>query len=327
MIGVDEAGYGPNLGPLCIAATAWHVDEPPGATQAASRSAGTATATAALPCLYERLSGLVAQRDEPGRLVIADSKVVYKAGSGLGLLEKTVLAALGGQIRGFRALLTALGLDARDFCSQLPWYADYDPRLPVDAVDGDVTQAGDLLSSSTAAASIELALIQSRLVCPSELNDLIDRYGTKGAALSHVTLALVRKCVDRVTTERPGEVRICCDKHGGRNHYLGLLQHHFPEHWISTSVESRQESRYAWEGVEICFRARGESDLPTALASMTAKYLRELCMRAFNDFWARHAPDLKPTAGYPLDARRFRADIAESQRALKIDDRLLWRRR
>src|SRR3954452_13849763 len=30
LIGMDEAGYGPHLGPLVIAATVWHVpDEPP----------------------------------------------------------------------------------------------------------------------------------------------------------------------------------------------------------------------------------------------------------------------------------------------------------
>ena len=28
LIGTDEAGYGPNLGPLVVAATAWRVDTP-----------------------------------------------------------------------------------------------------------------------------------------------------------------------------------------------------------------------------------------------------------------------------------------------------------
>ena len=27
LIGIDEAGYGPNYGPLVVAATAWHVPE------------------------------------------------------------------------------------------------------------------------------------------------------------------------------------------------------------------------------------------------------------------------------------------------------------
>jgi hypothetical protein len=67
--------------------------------------------------------------------------------------------------------------------------------------------------------------------------------------------------------------------------------------------------------------------MPAALASMTSKYLRELAMRAFNDFWCGHVPDLAPTAGYPLDARRFRAAIQETQVALGIADRIVWRNR
>ena len=72
---------------------------------------------------------------------------------------------------------------------------------------------------------------------------------------------------------------------------------------------------------------QGERFLPTALASMTAKYLRELSMRAFNKFWSVHVPDLRPTAGYPKDAHRFYKDIRTAQRKLGIDDHALWRQK
>ena len=42
--------------------------------------------------------------------------------------------------------------------------------------------------------------------------------------------------------------------------------------------------------------------LNVALASMAAKYLREVCMLQFNRYWAAQVPGLKPTAGYPTDA-------------------------
>ena len=77
----------------------------------------------------------------------------------------------------------------------------------------------------------------------------------------------------------------------------------------------------------VTFRTRGEAELPTALASMTAKYHRELAMRAFNDFWTKQVPGLRPTAGYPNDAKRFKAAIAHRQRELGIDDCDLWRNR
>jgi hypothetical protein len=58
---------------------------------------------------------------------------------------------------------------------------------------------------------------------------------------------------------------------------------------------------------------------------MVSKYLRELAMRAFNDFWCARVPELKPTAGYPSDSRRFKKQISAVQTALGIDDRVLWR--
>ena len=60
---------------------------------------------------------------------------------------------------------------------------------------------------------------------------------------------------------------------------------------------------------------------------MVSKYIRELAMAAFNRFWCTRLEGLKPTAGYPIDAQRFRRDIAELQRNLGIADDVLWRER
>ena len=131
--------------------------------------------------------------------------------------------------------------------------------------------------------------------------------------------------------QSPTPIFAVCDKHGGRNYYTALLQHHFSEHWIEPVFESHAESRYEWgppeARVRVTFRMNGERFLPTALASMTAKYLRELAMRAFNEFWCARVPDLRPTAGYPMDSHRFRKAIAAAQRELGIDDHVLWRNR
>jgi hypothetical protein len=42
---------------------------------------------------------------------------------------------------------------------------------------------------------------------------------------------------------------------------------------------------------------------------MIAKAIRELAMARWNRFWCREIPDLKPTAGYPTDAKRFADQI------------------
>ena len=79
--------------------------------------------------------------------------------------------------------------------------------------------------------------------------------------------------------------------------------------------------------MQVTFCMQGERFMPTALASMVAKYFRELSMRAFNEFWSAHVPNLRPTAGYYVDATRFKRDISAQQRELAIDDHVLWRNR
>ena len=51
---------------------------------------------------------------------------------------------------------------------------------------------------------------------------------------------------------------------------------------------------------------------------MVAKYTREVLMHQFNHFWVKQVPGLKPTQGYPLDAKRFREDIAASVELLNV---------
>src|SRR5947208_3042669 len=81
LIGTDEAGYGPNFGPLVISATVWHVEGNPRGVD-----------------LYRRLGPAVTNApSEPSssRAVwIADSKVVYRPAQGLADLELGVQAAL-----------------------------------------------------------------------------------------------------------------------------------------------------------------------------------------------------------------------------------------
>ena len=81
LIGTDEAGYAPNLGPLVISATAWEIDRRVDDDR-----------------LYEIVENVVCvlPRDaHAGRVAWADSKVLYNPGLGLSALERGMLAALG----------------------------------------------------------------------------------------------------------------------------------------------------------------------------------------------------------------------------------------
>ncbi len=394
LIGMDEAGYGPNLGPLVVAATAWEIadDGPASGVQgshegepasAGGRPAG-ATATAVRRTkhqsqhdhidLYRALRNIVAKSASERRVPIADSKVLYNPAAGLRHLERglhAVLLAMRQQLSCWSEIVHYCQADPDGHHRRACWPDEFDCSLPIHAAANELTRLGARFARACQSASVRPLVIRARFVFPEQFNDLVAYYNSKGAALSHVTVGLLREVMNEVAQQEvadcaipnraataqngsptrqightrgksgaspptpdlrpPTSITAVCDKHGGRNYYTALLQHHFSEHWITPAVESHAESRYEWgpdeARVRITFRVNGEAFLPTALASMTAKYLRELAMKAFNDFWCARVPDLRPTAGYYGDSRRFKEAIAEAQSKLKIDDHVLWRNR
>lgn len=316
LIGTDEAGYGPNLGPLVVAASVWEV---PPKTPA--------------DALYERLEKVLAATlgGEDSRLPMADSKVLYKAGGGLAILERSVLCALavtGCAPRKWRELWSSVvhGGEPCQHFESLPWHLEFELDLPVDCPGESIAAANEFLELGLAATEVRLLGLSAAAIFPQEFNDLVALTDSKGEALSLTTLRLVEKLLGKLP---PDGVQVICDKHGGRDRYAALLQHVFPDSLLSVRKEGRDESIYrltqGGRQVELHFLAKGERMLPTALASMLAKYLRELAMKPFNEFWQRHVPGLRSTAGYPEDAIRFRGEIVSMQKKLGITDTVLWR--
>jgi hypothetical protein len=122
------------------------------------------------------------------------------------------------------------------------------------------------------------------------------------------------------------------DKHGGRNFYGPMLQERLTGANVFAVKESSRQSVYRVLGldreVRLTFEPRADTaHLCVALASMVSKYLRELLMLEFNRFWLQHVPGLKPTAGYPGDARRYFEAIQDAMRQLGIGESAVWRRR
>jgi ribonuclease HII len=313
LIGTDEAGYGPNLGPLVVAATVWQT--PP---QTAPEE------------LYEILAPCVCCQPDEQRLAIADSKALYKPGLGLAALERVVLGILAIRqqpVSDWPSLWRALaGIDAGDLRCDA-WHDGFELPLPRDVAQAELQSAAQQLASGLKRAELEITALQARAVFPDRFNREVREFGNKAEVLSLTTLRLVAELAEQIPDGN--EVTVICDKHGGRDYYAALLQHVFPETWVRVVREGPGESVYRFRlggrRMEVRFLMGGERMLPTALASMTAKYLREIAMIPFNAFWQRHIPDLKPTAGYPGDSRRFLNEIRGACQRLQIAEETFWR--
>jgi ribonuclease HII len=316
LVGIDEAGYGPNLGPLVMTLVACRVaDESDDAD------------------LWDAFKACVRRHREPddGRLVVADSKLVYSSGKGLTNLEKTALACLRGALLAeagtdpfcLDQLLAALAPDTLADVRQEAWYAGTS-ALPLVAGAADVAAACPRVRETLGAG-----FCCSAIVCAPRFNDVVERCDTKAGVLGLGLAQLVRACLSALPSE---PMALVLDKHGGRNQYASMLQLSFGGGLVMTEVESAGRSVYRIEGLDRPVRVtvvpRADADhFAVALASMVSKYVREALMREFNQFWQRHVPGIKATAGYPSDATRFFEAIRPAMTALGLCERQVWRRK
>ncbi|MEX0703074.1 MAG: hypothetical protein WD069_13345 [Planctomycetales bacterium] len=311
VIGMDEAGYGPNFGPLVVTATVWEV---PGSPHDAD--------------FWKALRPIVVRDPKAPhkKLHINDSKAVYNSARGLGPLERSVLGVLGGaghQPRGLRDLAALLTGGRIEFDGE-PWFLGRDLPLPHAEHELCFDELAQRWRACCEKEGVRLRAVASDVVLTRRFNELVRAAGSKGMALSRISFDLLRRVWDP-DGEEP--TLVIADKHGGRNRYDLLLQEVLDGVMIFRREEGRDASRYRVNRTELRFEPRAESHLPVAFASLVCKYVRQLAMSLFNDFWRGHLPNLRPTQGYSTDCHRFRKDIAETAARLGIADEGLWRER
>jgi ribonuclease HII len=315
LIGIDEAGYGPNLGPFVMSAVAWQVPE------------------ALLGVdLWHVLREAVRRQTDPAdaRIVVDDSKAVHGAG-GLAGLEVNVAPAVAPWITA----ATTLADHVERVCSSSRpglcgerWYHGK-TTLPTTQAD-DLAERAEQFRACCAGADIRRSLVRSVAICAPRFNALLDAHGSKGGVLAEALTELLRSFHAELDGEDPWHIFI--DKHGGRNTYAAMLQHALTEGMVVVRQEGAARSHYTVVGarrpIEITFQPRADSEhFGVALASMASKYLRELFMLEFNRFWQEHIPGLTPTAGYPGDAARFLNAIRPALHKLALDESAVWRRK
>lgn len=298
--GIDEAGYGPMFGPLCVGASVLVLEQYDPADGE--------------PEMWSILKHCICKtrRDAKKRIAVNDSKKLKSGSTKKGILhlERGVLAFLAtmqehNNFESDDQLFEAIHcVKSSDPCcvesTPLPYSVDQH-ILKIDAA---------ILRRGLAQANVRCALLECTSVDAANYNKRTE-HASKAALNFSLAMQHVETITKRWKNDHP---RIMIDRHGGRIHYRNDLQLCWPQAHIQVLAETSEMSRYRLEidGAfsTITFASKSdERHMPVALASMVAKYTRELKMIRFNKYFVDQLPELKPTAGYVQDGRRFLKEI------------------
>jgi hypothetical protein len=326
IVGIDEAGYGPLLGPLVVSATAFDV---PVELLESCKDPGLG------PNLWKSLRRSIIKkpaRKNP-RLAVCDSKVLrsrVETRYGVSLLERAVLTFLAQADRHPANLLSLLRIVCPHVVEQLhkyPWYANAELPLPVECSFDDVSVQRNALAGDMAARGIQFRGVWVEVLCEGDYNQLVSATHNKAVVLFQQNMRLIQRISERVGNRA---LWIWADRHGGRMAYLKPLMNAWSDADFEVLEESPERSGYRLtrSGIPwiIRYLVDGEAcQMPVALASIFSKYIRELLMICFNRYWCGLIPDLRPTAGYNQDGQRFLADIESTLSRQSLDRNLLVR--
>ena len=322
--GIDEAGYGPKLGPLLVTGVLLKLE-----------------GYKETPDLWEVLQGIVTKDiHAPDRLVVFDSKKVYSRSQksydsknpspGLRRLERTVLSFYysfkGSLPRNFGEFL----LETSDFnlleAGCCPWAkiaASYPLPLGVDR--NALMSYAERLAGELKRVGIRINQIRSVFLPAYLFNQLLPTYENNKQSLTLAQfLKILRMFIASGKTER---IKITCGKLSSRKNYIDELSRWFPSYQVTVIEQTSAVSTYRLSNIiDISFlKNADELDFCVALSSMFAKYTREIFLHGFNEYFRRFVPNLRPTAGYPRDAKRFCRETSSLRERLKIPLRAFWR--
>jgi len=316
LVGIDEAGYGPLLGPLMVSACAFQLPD-----------------ELLRKDMWSILSKSVSNSKLKlaGRLLITDSKKAYSKSSGIGHLEKTILASLQTLEKKPSTLLQFIDHACPECLPRLeryPWYSD----LALVNLDGhldSVSISAGAFAKNLDSNQIKLILLKSKCFDVRYYNDLVDKTNNKASVLLSAVSSFIKETYDNFGDQG---LQIVVDRQGGRVDYTGKLRLMFADTELTVIRQDEKISSYQLDGkgrsMRIHFAVKADAKwLPVSLASMMSKYFRELLIARINNFFVSQFPDLKPTAGYWQDGQRFVSDLQKRGYDISTSDKMLIRSR
>jgi ribonuclease HII len=314
LVGIDEAGFGPILGPLVVSSS-----------------------TFCLPHhligadLWQALRKSLANKRKhlAGRLLIADSKKAYSKSLGTKHLERTSLACLrclGKEPATLTELISLLCPDCLERLSDYPWYRGAG-GCRIAAEPADIKLASAVLNDDLTTNDIKLLDLKSCCLDVAHYNKMVSSVKNKARVLFTATSRLIKNAFDKFGGD---ELQIIVDRQGGRVRYRANLQRMFEDMELKILSESPSASSYELQSDGKKMRLHfvvgaDERFLPVSLASMVSKYLRELLVANINRYFTGFHTELRPTAGYWKDGLRFIEDLKRNTPRVTFDSSQLVR--
>jgi ribonuclease HII len=252
IIGIDENGLGPRMGPLVVTGVRLRQDGPP-PTMAALRAATGLDDSKRVFSPAHRDRGEAKALGVLGRPVPSDLPALL---AGLAVaVPWTPPAECVDADAGIRGMCPAVSAARRP----LPRWAG----------------APEPLASRLAALGLVVERFASAVLCPGTLNVAL-RDGTSKLA---VDLRLFETVAEELCRDSPGEAAVVCGKVGGTDRYASRFVA-WAGRVAGTLVESRARSTYDVVGAgRVSFVRDADAAEPAvAIASVVGKYVRELWM-------------------------------------------------